>query len=82
MLFVVVAGLPVPMLVVSFCLLTVWSPPPKPYDIYAGYDIRYFISGGGEVIFNVDGYKFHHLVTDSVLLLQPQHEVLVQVCNT
>lgn len=63
----------------EFCSVTVWSPPPRPFDVYTGYDVHYSIPDGGEVIFNKQVDEFFQLVTEDVRLLGPQEQILVQV---
>jgi hypothetical protein len=71
--------LPAPREVFSFCTISVWSPPPQPFDIYSGYDIRYYIPDIGEVIYNKGEGEFFHLVTEDVLALGTVSQILVQV---
>ena len=76
----VIAVLPVPSLVQSFCILTTWNAPPGPFDMYSGYDIRYY-NGSSEVIFNVAKNRFFLLIVgyNEVAELGPPWDVLVQV---
>lgn len=75
------AAVPTPSSVQSFCMLTTWSPPIGPYDMYSGYDVRYFNISGNEVIFEVANNKFYLVFADykEVLGLGAPRDVLVQV---
>lgn len=73
------AALPTPSEVMSFCIISVWSPPPAPFDIYSGYDVRYSMPGGGEMMFSRRVTEFFQLITEDVLSMGPQEQLVVQV---
>lgn len=66
--------------VLSFCTISVWSPPPQPF-LYSGYDVRYFIPHGGQVIIRKSEVEFFHLVTMEERSLGPEEQILVQVLH-
>ena len=63
----------------SLCPITVWGPPRGPFGDYTGYDLRYFIPDGNEMVINKLGNEFFQLVTDEVRSLGPLEDMLVQV---
>ena len=71
--------LPVPGEVLSLCPITVWGPPRGPFGDYTGYDLRYFVPDGNEMVINKRGNEFFQLVTDEVRSLGPLEDMLVQV---
>ena len=71
--------LPVPGEMLSLCPITVWGPPRGPFGDYTGYDLRYFIPDGNEMVINKLGNEFFQLVTDEVRSLGPLEDMLVQV---
>ena len=71
--------LPVPGEMLSLCPITVWGPPRGPFGDYTGYDLRYFLPDGNEMVINKRGNEFFQLVTDEVRSLGPLEDILVQV---
>lgn len=62
----------------GLCAVTVWSPPDGRFDIFAGYDVRFFTEDM-EVIENKGGNEFFHVTSPEIFALGPQAAILVQV---
>jgi hypothetical protein len=75
----IIAGLPVPGELLAFCSIAVWSPPRGPFDDFSGYDVRFYVPEGGEMMMRKSEREFFQQVTEAVRALGPMANILVQV---
>ena len=77
---ITIIGLPYVSQVQSFCVISLWSPPPGRFDLFAGYDIKYFDPDSDrEIVVNADRSEFYRVTEPEIFELGPENQLMVQV---